>query len=530
MKSRRPVFWFLVLCLFNMITAYVSPIQADDRRPNILFAIADDWSYGHAGAYGCNWTKTPSFDRIAKQGLLFSRAYTPNGKCAPSRASILTGRNSWQLKAAGLHVIAFPPEFKSFPEALSDNGYKCGMTGKGWGPGYARTIDGKNRQIAGQPFQGQKLKPPAKGISANNYSGNFQAFLETVPEDQPWCFWYGTTEPHRGYQWRVGIEKAGKKLSDIDKVPPFWPDNETTRTDMLDYAYEVEHYDRHLGQILKSLEQSGQLDNTIVIATSDHGMPFPRCKGQAYDDSNHVPLAISWPKGIKKPGRKIDDYVSFVDIAPTLIEASGLKWNESGMRPSPGKSLFDIFNSEKDGQVNPQRDHVLLGKERHDIGRPDDAGYPIRGIVKNNRLYLRNYAPDRWPACNPETGYLNCDGSPTKTLLLERRRAAGSDRFWELCFGKRPAEEFFDLRSDSHCMNNLVNDPTAQSDMNLMKKQMIREMVAQNDPRMLGRGDYFESIPYVNNSQKDFYRRHQAGENVKAGWVNPGDFEKEKLD
>lgn len=502
----------------------------DGKRPNILFAIADDWSFGHASAYGCRWTDTPNFDEIARRGLLFTHAYTPNAKCAPSRACILTGRNSWQLDEACNHVCEFPHYFKSFPEALAENGYRVGMTGKGWGPGNARDAKGKPRQIAGQPFAKIKHKPPAKGISNNDYSGNFKSFLAGNQATQPWCFWYGTTEPHRGYQWQVGINNAGKKLSDIDVVPSFWPDNEITRTDMLDYAYEVEHFDRHLGIILDAIKKAGQMENTIVVVTSDHGMPFPRCKGQAYDYSNHVPLAISWPHGIRKGGRRIEDYVSFVDIAPTLIEVAGISWRASGMQDSPGKSLSDIFRSEKSGQVNIERDHVLIGKERHDIGRPDDAGYPIRGIVKNNKLYIKNYTIDRWPAGNPEAGYLNCDGGPTKTNILNRRRESGQDTFWDLCFGKRPEEEFYDLAADPFCTINLAVNATYRSDMDALYNQMSSELLGQKDRRILGDVNYFENIPYVNAAQRNFYNRLQRGEKVKAGWVNPTDFEKQKLD
>ncbi len=104
-------------------------------RPNILFAVADDWGFGHAGAYGCKWIDTPAMDRVAREGILFNQAYTPNAKCSPSRACIITGRNPWQLKEAGNHWSVFPAEFKSFQEALGEQGYFTGMTGKGWGPG-----------------------------------------------------------------------------------------------------------------------------------------------------------------------------------------------------------------------------------------------------------------------------------------------------------------------------------------------------------------------------------------------------------
>lgn len=527
----RFLFVFVTSVLASALLIPYGDVHAEDEeRPNILFAIADDWSYGHASAYGCKWTKTPNFDKVARKGLLFDRAYTPNAKCAPSRACILTGRNSWQLEEACNHVIAFPTQFRTYPEALQQAGYTVGMTGKGWGPGYAKNANGQNRQIAGQPFQKLKTKPPARGISNNDYSGNFNAFLEHADKNKPWCFWYGTTEPHRGYEWQAGIKKGGKKLSDIDVVPKFFPDNETIRTDLLDYAYEVEYFDFHLGKILKTIEDAGQLDNTIVVVTADHGMPFPRCKGQAYDYSNHIPLAISWPKGIKSPGRRITDYISFIDLAPTFLKAANVGWDKSGMQPSPGRPLFDVFESDQSGQVNPKRDHVLIGKERHDIGRPDDAGYPIRGIIKDNKLFIRNYATDRWPSGDPITGYLNCDGSPTKTEILNRRREKGTDPYWDACFGKREAIEFFDLALDADCVQNLAQNPESKALVSSLQQQMIQELLSQNDRRMIGKGDFFEKIPYVNKGQANFYNRFRQGEKVKAGWVNPGDFESESLD
>ncbi len=533
--SRRTLTCTVLLCLtigtqYSVLSTECSAQGGDESpRPNILFAIADDWSYGHAGAYGCGWTSTPAFDRVAREGILFTRAYTPNAKCAPSRACILTGRNSWQLEEAANHVCYFPPKFVSYPEALAAAGYFVGYTGKGWGPGIANDASGKRRAITGQAFQKQKATPPTNGISNNDYAANFGDFLDAAPKDTPWCFWYGTTEPHRGYEYGSGVKKAGKKIADIERVPAFWPDNETVRNDMLDYAVEVEHFDTHLSRILKRLEESGQLDNTLVVVTSDHGMPFPRGKGQAYDYSNHIPLAILWPKRVKQPGRTVSDYVSFIDLAPTFVEAAGVQWDDTKMQPSSGRSLFDLIESEKSGQVNPQRDHVLIGKERHDVGRPHDWGYPIRGIVKDDMLYIRNYETSRWPGGNPETGYLNCDGGPTKTLVLKSRIDENTKRYWDLSFGKRPSEELYNIKADPDCMNNLADDDAHAKLKAALETQMIAELKAQDDPRMYGKGDYFDKIPYVNAGSRNFYERYMAGEKVGAGWVNKSDFD-EKLD
>lgn len=505
-----------------MLTAFA----AEHDRPNILFAIADDASYPHMSAYGVDWVETPSFDRVAKEGLLFNHAYTPNAKCSPSRACILTGRNSWQLKEAANHVPHFPSEFKTYAEALAENGYYVGKTGKGWAPGIAVDAQGMKRQLAGKPFDALKTKPPASHISNNNYSANFVQFLESKPIDQPFCFWYGALEPHRAYEYGVGARLGGKKVGDIDNVPAFWPDNEIVRNDMLDYAFEIEYFDQHLGHMLMTLEDRDLLENTLVVVTSDNGMPFPRVKAQEYEMSNHLPLAIMWKKGIQRPGRVIDDYVSFIDIAPTFLKAAHLAWSDSGMATSPGRDLFDIFNSRLSGRVNPQRDHVLIGKERHDIGRPGDVGYPIRGIVKEGMLFLQNFEPSRWPAGNPETGYLAVDGSPTKTAILKGKRDGSAPQFWDWAFGFRDSEELFDLEADPACMNNLAAEKDLKTIKASLKNQLMSELRNQNDPRTLGRGEVFDNYPFADKRTKDFHRRFTAGEKIRAGWVNPTDFEK----
>jgi len=495
--------------------------------PNILFAIADDWGV-HAGAYGTKWIKTPAFDRVAREGVLFNHAYTPNAKCAPSRASILTGRNSWQLKAAANHICYFPPEFKSWGEILAEHGWFVGHTQKGWAPGVATNAQGKPRQMTGRAFNARKAKPPTTGISNNDYAANFEDFLEAAPKGQPWCFWYGAIEPHRAYEFGSGVAKAGKQLADIDRVPGYWPDNETVRNDMLDYAFEVEHFDRHLGRMLATLEQRGLLNNTLVIVTSDHGMPFPRVKGNAYDFANHVPFAAMWKGGITKPGRVLEDFVSFIDLAPTFIELAGLEWSQTGMADSPGRSLTDIFRSEKAGLANPARNHVLIGKERTDIGRPHDWGYPIRGIVQGGWLYLRNFEPTRWPAGNPETGYLDCDGGATKGCILAAHRKNPADAPWAFCFGLRPGEELYDLKNDPDCLRNLADTASSSRTKEALTNALFAELKQQGDPRMFGQSAVFDEYLHASPAHVGFYERFMRGEKLKAGWVSETDFETTK--
>ncbi len=511
--------------LANLLVALLGgpAFAADTTRPNILFAIADDWGL-HAGAYGTRWVKTPAFDRVAREGVLFENAYTPMAKCAPSRAIVLTGRHLWQNEEAGNHMPVFPAKLKSWPEVLVEKGWHMGITGKGWGPGIANDATGKPRAITGKRFDQRKAEPPANAMGNTDYAANFTDFLDAAPKGAPWCFWYGSTEPHRAYEFQVGVTKGGKKLSDIDRVPAYWPDNETVRHDMLDYAFEVEHTDNHLGRMLAELEKRGLLENTLIIVTSDHGMPFPRAKGYAYHDSNHVPLAIRWPRGVQNPGRKVQDFVDFTDIAPTLLDYAGIAWSDSGMMPITGTSWRPILESAKAGRVVAARDHALIGKERTDVGRPQNWGYPIRGIVTAEHLYLRNYEPTRWPAGNPETGYLDTDGSPTKSLILELGRQNRADRFWQLNFGLRHGDELYDLRSDRDCVRNLAVDPTHAGRMAALRQRMEAILKAQGDPRIAGRGYVFDN--YTPTNGDGFYEKFMRGEKPQAGWVNDSDFEK----
>lgn len=523
----KPLIRTFLLALACCTGTLAAAATTESAPPNILFAIADDWG-PHAGVYGTPWVKTPAFDRVAKEGVLFKNAYTPMAKCAPSRAIVLTGRNLWQNEEAGNHLAVFPPKLKSWPEVLRDKGWQVGITGKGWGPGYANDVNGKPRQITGKPYQKRKAKPATTGIFATDYAANFTDFLNDVADQKgPWCFWYGSLEPHRGYEYKSGARLGGKKPEDIDRVPAYWPDTEEVRHDMLDYAYEVEHTDNHLGRMMAELEKRGLLENTLIIVTADHGMPFPRVKGYAYQDSNHVPLAVRFPGGVKNPGRVIDDFVNFTDLAPTLLDYAGIAQKDSGMMPITGRSWRPIFESEKGGQVEPERDFVLVGKERTDVGRPHNWGYPIRGILTANHLYLKNYEPTRWPAGNPETGYLDTDGSPTKSLILDRGRADRSDKYWRLNFGMRPAEEFFDVSVDRDCVHDLAAESVHQKTIEKLRTRMETLLKQQGDPRMEGKGEIFDK--YTPTGGDGFYEKFMAGEKLNSSWVNDTDFEKEPV-
>ena len=454
------------------------------KRPNVLFIIFDDWGFSHASAYGAKWVKTPGFDRVAKEGALFTHAFTSNPKCSPCRATILMGRNSWQTREAVSHQSLFPNEFAVYPAAMEKAGYFVGLTGKGWGPGDFKST-GWPHNPAGKSYDAKKTKPPYSGMGPNDYTGNFEDFLSQRPKDTPFCFWMGFAEPHRAYEEGSGL-RSGKKLADVT-LPAYYPDVKLVRSDMLDYAVEVEYADGYITKALDKLAAIGELENTLVIVTSDHGMPFPRVKGQIYEDGFHIPLAVRWGNAMKG-GRVINDFITTRDFAPTILEAAGVQKPET----VTGKSFVDILKSGKDGVVDPSREYVMVAKERHDIGRPNDAGYPVRAIRTRQYLYIRNYMPDFWPAGMPETGYRDVDDSPTKTLLV-----SSFDQYYKLSFGKRAAEELYDIEADPGCMKNLFAEPGMTMTKRTLRDKMERILKEEGDPRMNGNAGFFDTIQYI---------------------------------
>ena len=510
MKHSRTIRLVAGLALIAGLAATTHSLaaQAPDRRPNILFIIFDDWGWQHAGAYGCDWVKTPNFDRVAREGVLFRNAFTSNPKCSPCRASLLTGRNTWQLEEASCHNGIFPSKFAVYPDLLEQAGYVVGLTGKGWAPGDF-TSTGFKRNPAGPGFDERTTKPPHSGIANNDYAGNFGDFLEARPEGKPFCFWMGFREPHRAYERDSGVAE-GKSLGDV-KVPGYLPDLGVVRGDLLDYSVEVEYADTHIGKALALLEAAGELDRTMVVVTSDHGMPFPRVKGQIFEDGFHLPMAVRWGEAIQA-GRVVDDFVNVRDLAPTYMELAGLA-------PHPqmtGRSLASLLRSPASGQVEADRNVMLAGKERHDLGRPYDWGYPVRAIRTPEYLYIHNYFTDRWPAGDPETDYGNCDPSPTKELL----KAIGGT-FYDLSFGKRPADLLYKLADDPDCLRDLAGDPAYAPTLASLRDSMMARLREEGDPRALGNGAIFDTYKYTAGRGKGYDTWLQSKETAASGAEPP---------
>lgn len=452
--------------------------SAKERPPNILFALADDWSWPHASIAGDKVVKTPTFDRVAREGVLFDSAFVSAPSCTPSRGAILTGQWHWRLEEGGNLWSTLPAKFEVYPDLLEQAGYHVGFTRKGWGPGRDEP-GGRTRNPAGPRYE------------------NFEQFLKARPDGKPFCFWFGSTDPHRSYKWQCGV-KSGMNLQDVT-VPPCLPDSEEIRTDICDYYWEVQRFDTEVGEMLKILEEAGELDNTLVVISGDNGMPFPRCKSNLYDLGTHVPLAVCWAEKIKG-GRVVEDFISLSDLAPTFLEAAGLK----PCAAMTGRSFLDVLTSDRSGRVDPKRDKIFTGKERHAWVRKNGLSYPMRAVRTYDFLYIRNFEPDRWPAGDPAGDnrndppgpYGDIDGSPAKSYMLEHRNIPKVKRLFELGFEKRPAEELYDLRKDPGELHNLADQAEYAKVKNKLAAALMAELTATKDPRVLGKGEAFDKYPY----------------------------------
>ena len=456
--------------------------ELKEKKLNILFASSDDQSWAHTSQAGCSFVKTPAFDQIAKKGLVFTNAYASAPQCSPNRAAILTGRNIWQLEEAGTHSSYFPKKFTVFTDLLESAGYHVGYTGKGWGPGNYEDAGWPHNPV-GKIYNKKRFDNQlTKGIVNVDYAANFADFMESKVQEQPFFFWFGCHEPHRAYEEGSGL-KAGKNLKDV-KVPGFLPDVGEVRSDLLDYAHEIEWFDKQLGKMLAYLDSIGQLENTMVVVTSDNGMPFPRAKANLYEYGVHMPLAVYMP-GMDISGNA-KGLVSFTDSAPTFLEVAKVDVPEA----FSGKSLLPLLK----GDTETVHQSVFFGRERHTHARADNLGYPSRGIREGDFLYIRNFKPERWPAGEgtiegyPE-GYYDIDNGLSKTIILQ----PGFEVFLERSVAKRPAEELYHVINDPDCLNNLVNElPEVREKLGQV---LLTKLKGEDDPRAAGNGDIFDSYP-----------------------------------
>lgn len=464
------------------------------RRPNILFYITDDQSWLHTSVSGESLVHTPGFDRVAKEGILFTNAFVPAPSCAPSRASILTGRYPWQIDEGANLFGGIPRDYTLFTHLLQDAGYSLGMTYKNYWPG--NMIDEKyHSSPLGKAYNIPPEEKYPDGIADCDYAASFGQFLEERDTNSPFFFWVGVSEPHREYKSGIGLESGMSEQAVT--VPSFLPDVQEVRSDMLDYFYEINYQDKYLVRMLKMLEKSGDLDNTIIIVTSDNGMPFPRAKSNLYEYGTRVPLAVRWGNKIQA-GRVVDDVTNLLYFAPTLLELAGVPVPQ-GMS---GRSLTTTLASKKEGVVQPELDFTFTAMERHSFSRRGGLGYPMRALRTQEWLLIRNFEPERWPAGDPPpfrpifySEYGDVDESPTKRYIIDNKNESQFGTFYELAFNKRPEYELYYIPDDPENLINLAYSITYEEVFKTLEKQLNSFLLETKDPRIDGTAT-FDEMPF----------------------------------
>ncbi|MGB0581770.1 MAG: sulfatase family protein, partial [Limisphaerales bacterium] len=494
------------------------------KRPNILFAFADDWgrvASAYAGIDGRpsanDVISTPNFDRVARQGVLFKNAFVTAPSCTPCRSSILSGQYFFRTGRAAIlqGAVWEADKVPSFPPLLAQSGYHIGETYKVWSPGTPKDAQfgpANAYEKAGSRFnqfsqnvdrmtkQGKSIAE-AKQVLFDEVKNNFQAFLSAREKGKPFMYWFGPTEVHR--KW---IKGSGKELWEIDpddlqgKLPKFMPDVPEVRQDFADYMGEIQSFDTALGLLLKKLEDIGELKNTIVVVSGDHGPPgFPGGKCNLYDYGVNVPLAIHWPG--KPGGRVVDDFVNLMDLAPTFLEAGAVDIP----KVMTGRSLVNVLKSKKSGWVGKKRSWVITGRERHvAMSRPGFTPYPQRSYRTKDFLYIINFRPDRWPMGDPFkltaekapdwntlenqtfVTFADFDASPTKAWLVDNRNDPKWKWHYDYAFGKRPRIELYDLKHDPDQIKNVAGESEFAKIQKELNGKLMRELKRVKDPRVTG--------------------------------------------
>ncbi len=506
---------------------------ADAKRANILFAFADDWGR-YASAYakidgpgGINdVVRTPNFDRLASRGVLFRNAFVNAPSCTPCRSSLLSGQYFWRTgRGAILQGAVWDPKIPAFPLLLRDSGYHIGKSFKVWSPGTPADAPFGGQQYAYQQAGGRfnqfsetatklvadgKSIDDAKRVLFEEVRGNFAAFLAKREAGRPFCYWFGPTNVHR--KW---IKGSGRALWNFDpnalqgKLPPFLPDVPEVREDLADYFGEIAAYDAALGVLFEELQKSGELDNTLVVVSGDHGAPgFPHGKCNLYDFGTRVSLAIAGP-GVRG-GRVVDDFVLLPDLAPTFLEAGGVAAPEV----MTARSLWPVLKSEREGLVDSARTWVVTGRERHvEMARAGHLPYPQRCLRTAEYSFIINFRPDRNPLGDPynldgnnvpsahditETTFVTLpdeDAGPTKAWLVGQRNNPKWKPYFDHAYGKRPREELFDLKKDPHQMHNVASDPAYAAMATELRQRLLAELSRTGDPRLVDDGKFFETPP-----------------------------------
>ena len=426
------------------------PLSADaaNQRPNILVIMAEDLGQ-RIGAFGDPLAQTPNIDGLAAAGVRYPNTFTTAGVCAPSRAAFITGVHQNTLGAqhmrtstspVGAYLAVPPPAVKAFPELLRAAGYYTFTDRKldyqfsgvsaGSGPSSIWDAEGESADFRGrapdQPFFG------LLNLFITHESATFSsARLEAAGDPR------GAAVARAAETARAGLARRTDP-ADIE-VPPYYPDTPEVRAEMAAFYDNIALMDIEVGRILADLEADGLRDSTIVIWTTDHGDALPRAKRELFDSGIRVPLVVHWPERLRPldqvPGSESLRVVSFVDLAPTLLELARV--------PAPDfLHGFSFLSADERTYAFAARDRV------------DEQVDRVRAVTDGRFKYLRYHLPDS-PGAFPIEYRNNQATMQALWRELSAERLNDIQRQW---FDPRPREALFDTSEDPHEVVNLAGD------------------------------------------------------------------------
>jgi len=426
--------------LFLLLTAAScgNPHIEKAEKPNFIIFIADDAAWNDFGPYGNKIIKTPNINSLASEGLVFHNAFLTTSSCSPSRCSILTGRYPHNTGAPELHM-PLPSDQVIFAGELQKAGYFTAVAGK--------YHIGPKRSEFDTIYGGTP--------SGCEY---WMEALQNRPRDKPFFLWLAALDPHRDY-FPKAIPEPHRPEEVI--VPPYLPDNDSTRKDLALYYDEISRLDDYIGQIMAELKYQGVDENTLVIFMSDNGSPFPRAKTRLYDSGIKTPFIVSWPAKINKGNTHA--MISSVDIAPTLCElaGAGIPYTYQGV------SFVPVLK-------NPSaevRDYIAAEHNWHDYQAHERA-------VRNNRyLYIRNSFPHL--NASPPADAVR---SITYQEMIRLNKDGKLNKFQLDCFLEpRSPEELYDVAEDPFQFVNIAQKPEHGSGLAEMRALLDNWIKETND-------------------------------------------------
>lgn len=414
--------------------------KSGKKRPpgdaaNIVFLFSDDHSVPDLGCYGNPAIHTPNLDRMASEGVRFTRAYVNSSQCSPSRAAVFTGRPPHMVNASRLHADVPVPE-TNLVRMLNDHGY--------FTAGYRKIHQSNIRNE--MDFYADDPEP-------------ISTFFDERPKDRPFFLWFGCRDPHRGYG-----PGAFDPPHDPDEVivPGYLPDTPKVRQDIAYYYDEIARFDKESGEVLAFLEEQGVAENTMVVMAGDNGLPFPRAKATLYEPGIHTPLLIRYPKQVAA-GQVSDALVSLTDLTATWLEIAGLEVPES----MPAKSLMPLMT----GETETLREFIYAERNWH------DNWDPMRCVVSRRYKLIQNYRPEV-----PYYPSIDLAGSPSYEQILELRESGRlKEPLTWYYHSSRPQVEFYDMENDPGEWDNLAGRSSHQDRIREYQKKLSDWMIETHD-------------------------------------------------